>query len=471
MHKDIIIKNAFLLTLQEIIFNVLGVIFYILLARRLGENGLGTYSYVLSLISFLGLFLDFGIGNIFWRKWLTTKDSIQDDINTFIQAKLFITIPITIIFFLYSYFFERQFLLFLTITYFAVFLDIFRSSRLNYLVANNKFEQNFLVNFVDRFLSLGGGILLIFLNFGVLPILILYTTSRLISTLLSLKFVKVQFSAKFDLKKIIPILKLGFPSFIMIFLSTFYFKIDNIFIKHFLGIDSVGLYNSAYRIFELFLIIPNIIALASLPTIKMWMATGDLKRVHKSLNYAIKYITLFGSFITFIFVFYNKEILHFLYGENFIQAGVILEILGITLVPLLIANFVSLFLYAHEKEYFLIGRLILLSFLNVILNLLLITRFGVVGSAVATLITEVVNLVIVLRELKIVYDIKWVVFCIPTFAIFSLILLFIHPELILMIVVSAFLYFGLLFFTKIISTDEILLFTPKLIRTSIFPNK
>ena len=85
-----------------------------------------------------------------------------------------------------------------------------------------------------------------------------------------------------------------------------------------------------------------------------------------------------------LFIFFSKDFIFFLFGEEYVQAQYALRILCVGTFVNAFFGAVGILLQIHEKQNFIFKVHIIAAVLNVVLNLLLIPRYGIEGAAAAT---------------------------------------------------------------------------------------
>ena len=97
-----ILKNTFLLSVGQLSAKILGIIFVALLARSIGAEGLGIYSYAISLIAIFLILPSFGFDMLMVRELARTKEQIADFIENVLSIKIILALfaSIVLIFFL-----------------------------------------------------------------------------------------------------------------------------------------------------------------------------------------------------------------------------------------------------------------------------------------------------------------------------------------------------------------------------------
>ena len=172
-------------------------------------------------------------------------------------------------------------------------------------------------------------------------------------------------------------------------IAVVYSQVDRIMLKSMLSSTSVGLYSAALTIAAMWSIIPSAIIQSVSPV--LYQKAEDeyplfLKRLRQSyaLIWALNILWSLGISV------FSYWVVYLLYGTDFLGAQIPLIIVvwytGISA----IGNLTQVYLAIHGLNkyinYFAVAGLIT----DVVLNLLLIPRWGAVGAAIATLVTYVV---------------------------------------------------------------------------------
>lgn len=195
------------------------------------------------------------------------------------------------------------------------------------------------------------------------------------------------FLARFDLGTAKAMLKNSWPLILSGIAISLYMRIDQIMIKEMLGEREVGLYSAAVRLSEAWYFVPVIVTTSLFPAIlnakklSQKLYSERLQRLYTVMFYAAVGVALPVSFM-------SESIVLLLYGIQYQDAGLLLSIhiwAGI-FVALGVVNG-SWFLAENLQKLATINTLIG-AVVNVVLNYLLIPIYGIAGVAFATLISQ-----------------------------------------------------------------------------------
>jgi len=192
---------------------------------------------------------------------------------------------------------------------------------------------------------------------------------------------------RFRLKQATHLLRDSWPLILSGIMIMLYMRIDQVMLGEMIGDASVGIYSAAIRLTEVWFFIPTAILISVFPNII------ETKKKNEGLYYRrlqrlYTLLTWIAIIIAILIMFIAKPIINVLYGSEYIEASSVLVISiwagvfvfqGLARGKWFLAEDLQKFAYIFTG----IGVII-----NVILNLLLIPRYGATGAAIATLITQ-----------------------------------------------------------------------------------
>lgn len=194
---------------------------------------------------------------------------------------------------------------------------------------------------------------------------------------------------KFSWKMAKDLLKDAWPLILSGIIVSIYMKIDQVMIKEYLGNGEVGQYSAAVRLSEAWYFIPTIICSSLFPAIinaKLKDDTLYKDRLQRLYNLMV----VLGVVIILPVLTLSDWMINLLYGEAFQRSAGILNIhiLGSVFVFLGVANqkwFISENYQAYNIICLGMGMVA-----NIVLNVIMIPRMGIMGAAYATLISQFV---------------------------------------------------------------------------------
>ena len=194
------------------------------------------------------------------------------------------------------------------------------------------------------------------------------------------------FAWKFNKSTAFSLLKDSWPLILSGIVISIYMKIDQVMIKEMMNAEAVGQYAAAVRLSEAWYFIPMVIASSLFPAII------NAKKQSEELYYArlqklYSLMVWLAIAIALPMTFLSDWVVHFLYGEQYNQAGSVLMIhiwagvfvfLGVASGKWLLSENLQISSTVNTS----IGAIV-----NIWLNYILIPKIGVSGAAWATLIS------------------------------------------------------------------------------------
>ncbi|MFA6251724.1 MAG: flippase [Candidatus Paceibacterota bacterium] len=464
--NQIVIKNTLWLLIGEIAMRLLKMALIIYAARKLGADGWGIFSYAISTASLLMIFSDIGISSLITREVAKKNEGYKE----FLSASLFLKGIISIISIILvlsiapSLSNIKEANVLFPIIAFILFFDSIRDIGLAINRALEKMERETIIKIIMGLSILIFGFILIKIN----PIPTSMATAYLIGSALGLILIIFilrknirGFIIKVNMKSLGLVIRTTLP-FAMITLVGGILVNTDIFM---LGIwrtpEDIGIYSISQRFYQFILIIPSMIATATLPVMSR-LANENMEKF-KIFTEKIFYIFMIVAIPIIIGgIMLMDQIVPLIFGLEYLRAIPVLKILIVMLFvsfPLtLLTN--SILVFNEQRK--MIAANIFGVLINIVINFLLIPKWGVMGATIATVISTIVITYIMWYKMKKVNNfrilpvIKKII--IPVVIMISSILLlgYIKTPLIINIIISSVLYLGFLFIKERLIIKEVL---------------
>ena len=168
-----------------------------------------------------------------------------------------------------------------------------------------------------------------------------------------------------------------------VLLSALYFRIDIYFIERWHGLEAVGGYNAVFRLVEAARLLPAAVMAVTFPLLVNATNTGLVQRIGGWLTFA-------GAALAIVTVAGAEVIVTTIYGVPYGYTASAFAVLSLAL-PLFFLNYAlthQVIGWDGQRAYLSIAAAALVA--NVVANLVLVPARGIVGAAIATVLTEVV---------------------------------------------------------------------------------
>jgi len=214
-----------------------------------------------------------------------------------------------------------------------------------------------------------------------LPFLILAITAFFF---LPLKKLKTKTSYKYD-----TLFALAFP---MLFSAAFIFIsnwTDIFMLGAMVSKTEVGIYNAAYKVATIALVIITAINTVLAPKIATLYSENNIEGIKSEVQKATKIITFLSIPIFVLVIVFRKQFLS-IFGAEFVQGEYALIIIAIGLLFNAVSGSVAQILNMTKHQQELKKFTMITVIINIVLNYILIKHFGIIGAAIASLVSNVV---------------------------------------------------------------------------------
>lgn len=232
----------------------------------------------------------------------------------------------------------------------------------------------------------------LFLGFGLVGIGVGQFSSALIILIIASYFVSTKVikpRGKLNVEQAFRIFKKAVPLGITAVLVNIYYKADFVMLSFMKGDEQVGFYNSAYMIVNTLLLLITTFTATLLPRLSFLFA-ADFEALGKLYRTVFKYLLFTGLGCAFGAVALAGPIFLFLFDEAYLPGAAALSILIWASALMFVNAFQGTALIALDMKRQLAYMAGTAALVNIILNILLIPKFGFRGAAVATVISEVI---------------------------------------------------------------------------------
>lgn len=188
--------------------------------------------------------------------------------------------------------------------------------------------------------------------------------------------------------EIIRIFKEALPVLVMIVATHLYVRVDVLMLNYWTDHQTVARYGSAYAFLDQLMILSNFMMSALFPNFAK--ASLDMRREYRVLYRGI--LLLFAKYLLPIagcIAIFSSSLLTGLYGPEYSQAGVALSVLMLAAIFAWINGPAGTIFITLQRQSLNMWATIVGLVVNIVGNAILIPLVGAVGSAIATVFTEV----------------------------------------------------------------------------------
>ncbi len=461
------VKNIGIIILGTIISRTIELVAIICLARYLGANGFGIYSFVIAYLMFFEVLSDLGMRQILVREVSRSKEIAGRLLGNAIIIKIGLSLIsillASLVISLLNYPFDTKLLAYVaSLALLFSFINIYRVI----FEVDLKMEYWMLGDIVTVVIKLGLFLLLIFLKATLLQFII----SGIIASLpglvviiwLSNRLIKP--TLKIELRLWRYLLKESWPLSLNSIFIIIYTRIDQIMLFHMKGTEAAGYYSAPVRLVEALGIIPLAFMASVFPIMSKYFKTS--KDLHTAIyRLSFKYMVIIITPIVVGTTLLARSLICSFYGDRFLPAILPLQVLIWSEVFVFMGVVNNQVLISADKQKIDFLFTSSMAVVNILLNLLLIPKYSIVGAAVATTISYGVGLVMGLfipatRDYSVTAFKSIIKPIIASLVMGGYIYYILSLNLTLSILTAPIIYFGVLLLIKEFSREEISLLIP-----------
>ena len=397
---------------------IIGIVSGIFLTRLLGVEGKGVYAIFYANIEIMVMVFILGcdLGVIYFG---SNKNISSGKLQGIAIYTLIITVPIVslaVLFlkmdFLFPDYYDGQFFKFFLLGTFALILinTLFGA----FLKTVKAFKSVNRIALINSIFNLSAYAVLFYLDSkGIITLTIkfIFTTSLvilLLNTLMWLySFLKnIQLHPVFNLslsKDILPFFKYIFPVFISLIINFLNYRFDIWLVSYYEGNIQLGLYVLAVNFAQFILLYSRIIGGVMMPYLS---EDNEEQRKKYFTTYSrINFVSIL-SMVIFLAIIGNW-LLVFLYGKEFTNSGGPFNILLIGMVFTAMSQLFSIMLFSKGKNNIALIANSVGLVATILLDVLLIPKYGIMGAAVATSISYILLFAVLLYYLLMKEQLKF----------------------------------------------------------------
>ncbi|MFA5318261.1 MAG: flippase [Patescibacteria group bacterium] len=394
-----ILYNTSINFIAKIIATGLGLAAVAIMTRYLGRIGFGQYTTIIAYLQFFGLLADMGLTLVTGQmlaKYPDKENKIINNLFTFrlIAALIFLVpAPIIVLFLPYS-------LAVKTGIFIAVISFLFIA--LNQILIG--FYQKHLMMMRASAGEVGGRLALVlavviavYYDSGLRGIVIATTIASIFNFLINYflipSFIKLRLA--YDKNMWREIFSLSWPIALTIAFNIIYLKTDTLILSLIKSEAEVGLYGAAYRVIDVLIMLPFVLAGLMLPQLtaaKKQGQDGEFKKIIQN-SFDLMFIIALPMVIGAQFI--ASPLMSLVAGNEFFASGKILQLLIFAAGIIYLGTIFSHVLIAIEKQKKAIWAYMLTAITTLIGYLIFIPRYSYFGAAAVTIYSEVLIAVLI----------------------------------------------------------------------------
>lgn len=397
-----VLKNIIMYFMSNIVIKSINFLLLPMYLSYLNTSEYGILSSMFILKTIFILFLSFCIDKAIFRFYYEEKNRKEFIGNVFITLILIGTVVSFLSIFVFKkyinmFFKTIPFYPYYLLTIIISYLTLISSFGMSLLMVQEKAKLFSFINILKTLILFSLNIFfVVVLKKNVIGILMGYLITELIFIPFYLKTIIKNSIFKFNKKIVMNALKYSIPLIPNVLFVWIIDLSDRVFIERYLTLKQVGIYSLGYKIGEVIILISSSFFNAYNPTFfkiinDKIMSTDNKNLLLKKYNTNFVLIILFVGFLLILF---SKYLLFLIPNKDYLEINNVFPFIIIATVISQISGLYNLSIYQLKKTFILTKIMFFSSILNIVLNIYFIKSFAIMGAAISTLITFILEIIL-----------------------------------------------------------------------------
>ncbi|MCM8760965.1 MAG: flippase [Candidatus Omnitrophica bacterium] len=389
-------RNFAWLAAANIIGSLFTALLFIYLARTLGAEAFGHFSYATSLVLYIYNFMDLGLSTYGIREVAKNHEAVSDYVSNIISFKIAVAFVLFIVLGIINVFCSHSLLMKLLLAESSLMLFV---SALATEWAFQGLERMYMVFISFSFTPLIQLLASLVLVRGPqdlmrAPLIIFFGTLPVISIFLKI----LKFRLRFGIIHMKTLKGYMASSLVIWAISMFtqvYNGLDIVIMGFFRKAEEVGCFTVARRIVGGFSLLLVFLANALLPRLSATFSSDPVE-FRRATTRFLRFAVLVVTFVFVPVIIFGREIITLTVGSQYLAAGTSLKlmVMALTLVVFNIPYSTALIASSFEREV--LKQAFASACLNIILNFLIVPKYGMIGASISFCAAEGLALIWVL---------------------------------------------------------------------------
>ena len=184
------------------------------------------------------------------------------------------------------------------------------------------------------------------------------------------------------------LLKVGLPLAVSGLSIVIYTRIDQIMIGNYLGEHSVGLYSAAITLSQGWVFVPIALITSMMPGVAN---AGSVSEQEGRIRLLYLVVLLLSMPVILLLSLFPGPIVKLMFGDSYRETAAILALCSVTSLFSVMGTVSYRAIVLFGGYRFIAIKMPLAALVNVLMNLVLIPRYGILGAAISTFITEFIS--------------------------------------------------------------------------------
>lgn len=387
-------KNTFDLTLASVGQKLIAFVYFLFVARIMQPELTGQYFLSVSIALIFSVLADFGITSVVIREMAKSPDKTDHILRRALAMK----IPLLFIGYLFAvsaavlFGYDRDVIWLTSLAGISLVLDSVHLLFYGVLRGHHQLRVESIGMFFGQVTTVVVGGLILWLAPSLTLLVLALVAGSVFNVLISgmaliRRFGKSIFLPIWDQVFFRQLMKMALPFALAAIFVKVYSYVDTLFISKLLDTTAVGLYSIAYKFTYAFQFLPLAFIAALYPSFSSAVA-HDAQKLPRIFHRAMWYMMILSTpLVLGIWLIADQAVL--LAGDAYAAAAPVLSLLIFVLLPIFLDFPIGALLNASNRQATKTAIMGVTMVINIVLNAMFVPVFGILGAAMAALISFV----------------------------------------------------------------------------------
>lgn len=389
--KNVVFKNFLWLSVSQVGGRIIRATITIYAARALGATQYGVFSYALGLAGFFIFFKNIGVDFVMTRDIAKNPESREKIFSTgfWIEIGLLIVTAVLLLFVAPMFSKISAAIILLPAVAIMLIADDLRDFFVAFFRGVEKMEWEAIIVTLANVSVTALGFIALFYARTPLSLAIAYASASLFVTIVTAGIIfwryGIQVITNFTRSLVSPILSAAWPIAAAGLPAIFLYNVDIVMLGWWRSASTVGIYAATQKLVGILIMLPQLIAASIFPVFSRLTKQTNSEKLKQLIESALRIIFAFSIPLIIGGVVLGAPLLARIFGAEYATGEYAFVILLLSIIftfPMLI---ISNFIFAHNAQRKIVHYAFIAAGTNIVLNILLVPKFGMIGASIATL--------------------------------------------------------------------------------------
>lgn len=394
-----ILANTFYLSIADIGSKLASIVLYVVMARKLGDEKFGVFTFAFSIATLATTFGGFGQATILTREVARDRSRVHDYLANTLGLMAAVTVPALLLagVVLSAAGTDGETRATLALLGAGVTADLLCAACYATFQAFERLGAIPTIQISQRVVTAAVGVAALANGAGVTAVAAVYAATSTLAFVVALVVVRRLARPRLRISpaRWLPLMRAAAPVGLAAVFFTVLFRLDMIMLGSFKSRADVGEYGAAYRILEATLFLSWAVTGAFYPVFSR-LGPSSEPPLRAVFERSLKLLTSLTLPLAVAAAALGEPLVRLLYGPEFEEAGRALVLLAATIALYPPCYLAGMLLVSQDRQRVITWTYGMAALGNVLLNLVLIPRWSLHGAAVATSVSQLAVAVVLL---------------------------------------------------------------------------